>query len=81
MRRFKEIQVEVGLRENFTAASLMYRYAMDTHDVGFERGYYGEARLQIEGVWYVYHHWHIKNEADKTVVTLQLMESLNQTKK
>ena len=37
MRGFKEIQVEVGLQENFTTAGLMYRYAMDTHQYKINR--------------------------------------------
>lgn len=45
--------------ENFTAASLMKRYADSTAGASFERGDFGEAILVVDGARYKYDHWKI----------------------
>lgn len=69
------IKIEVQPQENFSAASLMYRYATMTPGIRYANSYFGDARLYIDGKWYGYDHWSVTKEGPKTVVTLYLKEA------
>ena len=68
----REIKIEVDPRENFTAASLMKRYADQTPGVEFGRSCWGQSMLTIEGMAYIYHHWSVTGDNGAAVVTLYL---------
>ena len=70
----KEIKVSVRHGENFTAASLMKRYA-DQTGTEFRRSLWGAAELIIEGEKYQYDHWSVTSENGADVVTLYLVSS------
>jgi len=67
----KEIRIPVEPSENFTAASLMMRYAEQTPSVAFQRSLWGNAERIIEGRRYQYHHWGLNS---KDAVHLYLLE-------
>jgi hypothetical protein len=69
----KEIKLTVSPSENFTASSLMHRYANQNTGSKFYRSNFGEALLTIEGTAYRYHHWSITAANAADVVTLYLM--------
>ena len=68
----KEIKITVRADENFTPAQLMKRYADQTAGVKFQRGYWGDAQLIIEGQCYSYHHWGITATEGRCCVMLFL---------
>lgn len=70
----KSIQIRIDRGENFTASSLMHRYAQQTAGAQFARGHFGEARLLIADRVYQYHHWMITAEGGHEIVTLYLEE-------
>lgn len=69
-----QISVTVSRGENFTAASLMYRYAKHTPGVTYYNCRLGGARLIIKGRHYDCHHCSITAENGFDVVTLHLVE-------
>ena len=71
----KQITVTVQHGENFTAASLMKRYANQT-GAEFRRGFWGAAELVIDGITYHYHHWSVTTENGAETITLFLEEVL-----
>lgn len=52
----KEIKITVDPAENFTASSLMHRYAKQTTGVKLRNTYWFETILEIESNAYRYHH-------------------------
>lgn len=68
----KEIKITVDPAENFTASSLMHRYAKQTTGVKLRNTYWFETILEIESTAYRYHHWSVTAENGKTIVTLYL---------
>lgn len=69
-----QISVTVSRGENFTPASLMYRYAKHTPGVTHYNSHFGATRLIIKGKHYEYHHLSITAENGTDVVTLHLEE-------
>lgn len=69
-----QIPVTVSRGENFTPASLMYRYAKHTPGVTHYNSHFGNARLIIKGRHYEYHHFSITADNGSAVVTLYLEE-------
>lgn len=69
-----QISVTVSRGENFTPASLMYRYAKHTPGVTHYNSHFGATRLIINGRHYEYHHLSITAENGADVVTLYLEE-------
>ena len=74
----KEIKITVDPAENFTASSLMYRYAKQTPGVKLRNTYLFETLLEIEGIPYHYHHWSVTTENGYSVVTLYLQPVIQQ---
>lgn len=70
----KTIKVSIRHGENFTAASLMKRYADQTR-TEFRRSLFGSAELIIDGEKYQYDHWSVTSENGADVVTLYLISS------
>jgi hypothetical protein len=68
----KNIKITVRHGENFTAASLMKRYADQTR-AEFRRSLFGAAELIIDGEKYQYDHWSVTSENGADVVTLYLI--------
>ena len=69
----KQIQITVQRGENFTAASLMKRYA-DQTGAEFRRRFWGAAELVIDDNAYHYHHWSVTAENGTETITLFLEE-------
>lgn len=69
-----QIKLTVSRGENFTPASLMYRYAKHTSGVTHYNSHFGNARLIIKGRHYGYHNFSITAENGADVVTLHLGE-------
>ena len=68
----KEIKIAVDPTENFTASSLMHRYANQTPGAKLRSTYWFETLLEIGGIPYRYHHWSVTAEKGAAVVTLYL---------
>ena len=62
--------VEVPAGENFTAAGLMHKYAME-NNLGYAC-YHGRAVVTIFGVNYGFDHWKIENAGNVYQVTVYL---------
>lgn len=70
-----QVKITVQRGENFTAASLMKRYANQT-GAEFRRSFWGAAELVIDGIAYQYHHWSVTAENGAETITLFLEEVL-----
>lgn len=68
----KEIKIIVDPSENFTASTLMCRYAKQTPGAKQHYNHFGVSILTIYGIDYRYHHWSIAAENSVSVVTLYL---------
>lgn len=76
MGALKELKVVVGSGENFTANSLMIRYAALHAGVEFEHLPYFETGLRIGNELYKYDHWKIETGDDGTETVTLFMKKV-----